>query len=174
MAFYAVFDRIAPAQNKYMATLWNTSATRMVVVDRIARLNWQLGAVTGVLLDQELRFITARTGGTAITVQQEDTTAALSAGILAETGSTGVTEGTGSRGLIRRLVAGSEEHALAVAWNVTGAAALLNDAQTLYQRRPGSAGLVLRQNQGLTLKNLTNSTIGTVSYLIGFRDEAAT
>lgn len=173
MAFYAVYDRIAPAQNKYMATLFVTSATRMAVVDRVYRFNWQAAAVTGVMLEQELRFITARTVGTAFTIQQEDTTVALSAGITADFASTGVTEATGSRGLVRRLFAGSEEQALAVAWNVTAAPALLNDAQLIYFRRPGSAGLVLRQNQGLTVKNLTNSTVGTVSYVFEFRDEAA-
>ena len=129
--------------------------------------------VTGVLLDQELRFITARTAGTAVTIQQEDNVA-VSAGITADTGPTAVTEGTGARALVRRFFAGSEEQALAVAWNLTAAAALLNDAQVVYQRRPGSAGLVLRQNQGLAVKNLTNSTVGTVSYIIEFRDEAAT
>ena len=173
MAFFAVFDRIAPAQNKYMACLFNTSATRMAVVERVRRCNWQAAAVTGVLLDQELRFITARTAGTSVTIQQEDNVA-VSAGITADTGPTAVTEGTGARALVRRFFAGSEEQALAVAWNLTAAAALLNDAQVVYQRRPGSAGLVLRQNQGLAVKNLTNSTVGTVSYIIEFRDEAAT
>ena len=172
MAFYAVYDRIVPAQNKYMATLFNTSATRKVVVSRIYRVNSQLTAVVGVLLDQELRFITARTAGTAVTIQREDTADTLSAGITADHASTAVTEGTGDRALIRRFSAVNEEYVLATLANtITGGTALLHDAQLIWWRGGWSKGLVLRQQQGVTIKNLTNSVVGSVSYAIVFDDE---
>lgn len=172
MAFYAVFDRIAPAANKYMATLFNTSATRKVSVNRVYRFQWQVAAVTGVLLEQELRGITARTVGTSVTIVPEDSSDTLSAGIAADTGSTSVTEG--GKGLIRRLFASSEEYALATLSTVlTGGPAMLHDASLIYWRKDGGKGLVLRQNQGITIKNLTSSTVGSVSYCIEFDDEAA-
>ena len=173
MPFYAVYDRIAPAANKYMATLFNTSSTRKVTVDRVYCLNWQVTAVVGVLLEQELRYVTARTIGSAVTIQREDTTETLSSGIEADVGSTTVTEGTGDRGLIRRIIASSEEIALATAYGLNGVLANITDAQLKYYRHPGSLGLVLRQNQGVTVKNITSSTIGTVSYIFEFRDELA-
>lgn len=173
MAYFAVFDRIAPAQNKYMATLWNDAAGRVVIVDRVYRFNWQVSAVTGVLLEQELRFITARAAGTGVQIQTEDSNDAPTAGIACDTGSTSVTEGAGSRALIKRFHAPSEEVALAGAWGLAHIAGHINDAQMVWYRKAGSSGLVLRQTQGLTIKNLTNSTIGTCSYAIEFRDMTA-
>ena len=172
MAFFAVYDRIAPATNKYMATLFNTSTTRKAVVARIYRMNWQVAAVTGVLLEQELRFITARTSGTSVTIQADDTAIALSSGISADHNSTSVTEGTGSRALIRRILSCSEEAVLATGYALAGTGFSL-DAALIWMRRPGSSGLVLRQNQGITIKNTTASTVGTCSYVIEFEDEPA-
>ena len=170
MAFFAVFDRVAPAQNKYMATLWNGASGRAVVVDRVYRFNWQVSAVTGVLLEQELRFITARTAGTGVQIQTEDSNDTPTANIACDTGSTSVTEGAGARALIKRFFAPSEEVVLATAYVLTGIAAYTHDAQLIWSRRPSSSGLVLRQSQGLAIKNLTSSTVGTVSYIMEFRD----
>jgi short subunit dehydrogenase-like uncharacterized protein len=163
--FYAVFDRIAPAANKYMATLFNTSTTRKVVVTHVWRFNWQVAAVTGILLEQYLARITARTAGTGVTIFADDTADTLSAGISADTNSTAVTENH----IIVRSYASSEEMALAATGIVLGTA--VDDAgEVLYQRRDGQRGLTLRQNQGLSVRNVTSSAIGTVSYIIEFFD----
>jgi hypothetical protein len=172
MGFFAVYDRVVPATNKYMATLFNTSTTRKVAIVRIYRLNWQQTAVVGVLLDQEIRFITARTAGTNVTIQQDDTLVSLSAGITADHASTVVTEGTGARSLIRRIYSTNEEAALATSQGL-GAAGFTSDSALIYMRRPGGAGLVLRENQGVTIKNITNSSLGSCSYVIEFEEEPA-
>ena len=171
MPFFALFDRIVPAQNKYMATLFNANASRKVVVNRIHRLNWQGAAVVGVMLEQEIRFIDARTAGAGVPIVSEDSgMAALSSGITADTGSTGVTDSS----LIRRIFASSEEAALAAATtNIPGQTAFVPDAQLVYWRPARSLGLVLRVNRGLTIKNLTNSIVGSVSYVVEFEDELA-
>ena len=163
--YYAVYDRIVPAANKYMATLFNTSATRKVVVTHVWRLNWQVAAVTGILLEQYLARITARTAGTTVTIRTDDTADTLSAGITADHLSTSVTEDH----IITRSFAVSEEMALAA----TGLALALGfdeTGQILYARRDGQRGLTLRQNQGLSVRNVTSSTVGTVSYVIEFFD----
>jgi hypothetical protein len=163
--FYAVYDRIVPAANKYMATLFNTSATRKVVVTHVWRLNWQVTAVTGILLEQYLARITARTAGTGVTIFADDTADTLSAGITADTNSTAVTENH----IITRSFATSEEMALAATGIVLSGAT--DDAgEIFYQRREGQRGLTLRQNQGLAVRNVTSSTIGSVSYIIEFFD----
>lgn len=166
--FYAVFDRVAPAANKYMATIFNTSASRIARINRIWVYNWQVGAVTGVLLDQELRRISARTMGVAVTPVAGDSGDTLSAGITADTASTVVTEVTDA--LYQRIIAYSEEATLAQGY-VTGRE---QDAGALqYERPPWARGIVLRQNEGITIKNITSSTVGSVSYVFEFTDEAA-
>ena len=163
--FYAVFNRIVPAANKYMATLFNTSATQKVIVTHIWRLNWQVAGVTGVLLEQYLARITARTAGGAITIFADDTADTLSAGISADTLSTSVTEDH----IITRFFSTSEEAAAAAtgfALNLMS----LEDTQLIYQRREGQRGLTLRQNQGITIRNVSSSTIGSVSYIMEFFD----
>jgi hypothetical protein len=163
--YYAVYDRIVPAANKYMATLFNTSTTRKVVVTHVWRFNWQVSAVTGIMLEQYLARITARTAGTAVTIFADDTADTLSAGISADTNSTSVTENH----IIVRSFASSEEMALAA----TGMALTLgidDSNEVLYRRREGQRGLTLRQNQGLSVRNVTSSTVGTVSYIIEFFD----
>ena len=164
MGFFAVFDRIIPGQNKYMCTLFNDVPGRKLVIEKISRCNWQVAAVTGVILEQEIRTITARTAGTPVPIGREDGAVALTAGIIADSGSTGVTEA--NNGLVKRIFASSEE--------ITIDTLMANescDAQTVWWRRPGSSGLVARQNQGVTIKNLTNSNVGSVSYIFEFRDE---
>lgn len=171
MSFYAVFDRIAPAGNKYMAVLWNNAQARRVVVNRIYRFNWQVAAVTGVMLEQELREITARTTvGTQVPIQLEDISdPPLTSGIECSHNASGVTE-SGGRGLLRRFFAVSDEMLLA-STNLVKDLALSHDTQLIYWRRPGSRGHVIPTGRGLVVKNITASTVGSVSYVFEFDDE---
>jgi len=172
--FTAHFDRIAPAANKYMVDIFNTTATRKVIIKRIWQYTANVTAVTGVLLEQEMRFITARTVGTSITPIAHDTSLTLTAGITADSGSTGVTEATGNRALFKRWLTTAEEALLAeLHTSLEGAKMQLHDAQLVYWAKSDADGLVLRQNQGLVIKNITSSTAGTLSYLVEFTDEAA-
>lgn len=165
--FHAVFDRISPAANKYMATLWNGASGRKVVVQRIWRFNWQVATVTGTTLDQELRRITARTAGTSVTPIALDSNDTLTSGITADHNSSSVTDSS----LLQRVMAVSEERdgldTRVVDWLALYPFALV------YDRKDGTRGIVLRENQGLTIKNITSSTVGTVSYIIEFTDEVA-
>jgi hypothetical protein len=168
-SFWVVYDRIAPAANKYMATLFNTSATRKVVVQNIWQYNWQFTGVADNLLEQELWKISARTAGTSITPRAEDTNDVLSAGITADTNSSAVTQVN----LIMRIITGSAEASIA------GGEAGLKIMRTtealalLYSRKDATRGWTLRQNQGIAVRNITNITVGTCSYVIEFTDEAA-
>jgi len=168
--FYATFDRIVPAGGKYMATLFNTSVTRKAVIQRIWAFNWQVTGVAGVLLDEELRFITARTAGAAVTIYAGDSADVLSAGITADTGSTVVTDSN----LIQRIMCSNEENTITPAISaflVEGRA--LNDLALVYEKKDGTKGLVLRTNRGVSIKNITASVVGSVSYLVEFTDEPA-
>lgn len=165
--FYVCYERIAPAQNKFVATLFNTSSTRKVVIQRVWVVNWQAAAVTGVLLEFELKRITARTAGTSVTPAAADSKDSLSAGITADHASTAVTEGN----LVRRVFSANEETKIG-ALTLENLLSLASHG-LIYEKRLGVKGETLRQNQGITVKQITSSTVGTVSVIIEFTDEPA-
>lgn len=160
--YFAVFDRISPDANKYMAVLFNTSATKKLVVYRINRYNWQMTSVVGQTLEQYLTRISAYTGGTAVTVRSADSADSVPAGITAVHNPASVTEDY----LVRRLFASSEEANLSNS-NFYNAISL-DYSVAIYERTIGTRGLVLRQNEGLAIRNVTSSTVGTVSYIYDF------
>lgn len=164
--FIATFDRIAPALNKYLATLWNGASGRKVCIHSITVWNWQESAVTGTVITGELRRITARTAGTPVTPNAMDTDDSLTTNITADTNTSGVSEST----LLARFVATGEEMALGTAMFQN---LLAVQGHVAYQRLPSTKPLTLRSGQGLTLKQTTNTTVGTVSVTIVFTDEPA-
>lgn len=167
--FYAFFDRIAPAANKYMATLFNTSATRVAKIQQIWRLNHQVAAVVGVTLEQYLAFITARTAGTSVTIRPYDSANTLSSGIAADHNSTVVTE----RDIVQRLAAVSEEGSALGTQLGEDFMAMDRNFQLIWERTKQTQGFVLRANEGVTIRNVTSSTVGTVSYFFELTDEPA-
>ena len=166
--FSCVFDRIAPAANKYLATIFNTSATRKVVVHSVYVFNWNLTAVTGVILQGELWRLTARTAGTGVTAVARDTADTLSSGIACDTGSTSVTDSS----LLRRLVYSAEEAKIG-ALTLESVTSTADQWALAYKKEAGQKGITLRQNEGLSVKNITSSTVGTVSVVVIFTDEPA-
>ena len=164
--FYAVFDRIVPAANKYMATLFNTSASDILMVTGIFRHNWQVTGVAGDILEQYLARITARTAGTAVTLRTHDSVEVIPAGVVADTNSTVVTEGH----TIRRLWARNEEVSFSkktadiddlVGFNI-------GDSTMIWKQTPSYVGIILRQNEGISIRNVTASAVGSVSYVMEF------
>ena len=160
--YYAVFDRIAPAANKYMATLFNGSSTNIIMVSRIFRLNWQFATVTDNDLDQYLARITARTAGASVTIRSGDTADTVPSGISADTGSTAVTEDH----IIRRVPA------INFVWHqdLPLEANAVNGPLVglIYERQIEHKGPILRNNEGLSIRNITAVTTGSVSYVFEF------
>ena len=163
--FWAVFDRIVPAANKYMANIFNATSTKKVEIKRIWVFNWQIAAVTGVLLEYELRRITARTLGTSITPVAADSNYSLTASITADHASTAVTDSS----LLLRGVCSSEE-LVQTALQLLNTIVLPKHA-LIYEQRPDTDPIILRQNQGVVIKNITNSAVGTVSTIVEFTEE---
>jgi hypothetical protein len=167
--FLAIADRIVPAVNKYILTLFNTTSTRKVVMQKIFVYNWQTAAVTGTILEHELRKITARTIGAAVTPISMDSADTLTAGITADTTTTGVTEVAGAAGLLRRGYTSGEEVKIG-AITLENSMAVDDRFAILYEKKDGCKGITLRQNQGVTIKNLTG-TVGSTSVVMLFTDE---
>jgi hypothetical protein len=166
-SYYAIFDRIVPGLNKVMAALYNTSSSKKIVIYRIFRYNWQVVAVTGVTLEQYLaRMSSVTTGTLAPIVYPHDTNDAVNPGTLAYI-SASFTENN----LLRRFFASNEEINLLGSglYNVLG----LDYGAPIFERHQGARGLVLRQNQGVFIRNVTNSNVGSVSYIFEFTIEDA-
>jgi hypothetical protein len=162
--FRAIFDRIVPAVNKHVAVLFNSSATRKVVIHKVFVYNWQAAAVTGTIIEYEWKRITTLVGGTAVTPISNDTADTLSAGITAVHTPTSATEGA----LLKRGFTSGEEVKIGACTLESNNA--LRQGALFYEKSAGIKGIVLRQNQGITVK-VISGTVGTISVIILFTDE---
>lgn len=171
--FTTLYDRVVPAANKYMATLFNTTATRLVRVFGVWVYVNQITAVAGIVDELEFKRITARTVGTSVTPVANDSNDTLTAGITASHNDSAVTDG----GVLHRFMRATEEQPVAAPATTATTHAQdwlfrMNDPDysRVWISTPGLKPLTLRQNQGVAVKNITG-TIGSISTLIVFTDE---
>jgi hypothetical protein len=158
--YHAWANDVAPAASKHMLTLFNAAASGVIVeVYDLRALLLQIAAVTGVTLRWDILKASAASAGTVITPELFDTgAAALPAGVTVRTGGT-VTAGNRLGGLI---VAGEE---ITTAQTNLGAVGFdLLPALKNLRAKP----LVLREGQGLTVQNVTSSTVGTFGLSVTF------
>lgn len=161
--FTFIADRVVPAANKYIIDVFNTSATVVVRIQRIWVPNWQVAAVTGVFAEGTLIRITARTVGTGLTPFLHDTNEALPAGVTGSHTSTGVTDSTmhsrwsrfTEEGITNTLIPSTMMYQF---WPV--------NSLIYEQGRAGQAPIVLRQGQGIAVKQITAATVGSLSAVI--------
>lgn len=165
--FQAIYDRITMSASKYLATLFNTSSTYKVVIQNIWVYSWQTDPVRGGDNDMALWKISARTAGTTVTPRAEDSLDVLPSGISADTDSTAVTQ---SFLMMRLLHNGDESIFNSSAWK---AALSLEFASRRYERKPGTKGWTLRQNEGMSLQFISGDPDGTVSIIYEFTVEEA-
>lgn len=162
--FTVLASATAIALNKSMISIVNTSASVTAQIYQIFIINSQVTAVTGVVANFELRRITGHSAGTSITPLSMDLNDTLDAAITARTGSTVAGE---SASLIMRYQWSSDEWSGGTpdVESADHAQQLLNPA---FGRVPGTKPLFLRQNQGITIKQTTNSTAGTFDIYVVF------
>lgn len=166
--FYAVFDRITMSDGKYIATVFNTSSTRKIVLQRLWVYNWQVNNVPGRDVSLAWWRITARTVGTAVTVRSEDSDDSLSSGISADTNSSAVTQAF----LMGRIMTSGKD----IKWVATRLHTILSlPVNALrYERRFGQRGHTFRENQGFSLQVVdSQDNDGSVSVVAEFTDEEA-
>jgi hypothetical protein len=163
--FVAIADRVVPAVNKYILTLFNTLSTRKVVIHRAFVYNWQAAGVTGTILEYEFKRITARTVGTTITPVPYDTADTITSGITADHTTTSVTDSS----LLRRGFASGEETKIG-ALTLENLLSVDDVAAMIYEKKDGCKGIACRQNEGVTIKNITG-TVGSISAVMLFTDE---
>lgn len=159
--YHAWANDVAPAASKHMLTLFNAAGSGVVVeVYDLRAVLLQIAAVTGVTLRWDILKASASSAGTVITPEQFDTgAAALPAGVTVRTGGT-VTGGNRLSG----LVVSGEELTTALT-NAPGAAGV--DLLPML-KNPKAKPLVLREGQGITVQNVTSSTVGTFGLSVTF------
>lgn len=164
LPFYsAYFDRVVPAMNKHMAQIFNTNANVDVLIESIISISNNAVAINGAALDQELRFLTAETPGTVVPVFRPDSIyPILPAGVSITTNGSGTLAST----IINRWMTTNEKIGTGAEDSIR---AIANQRLfTIYKFEPGKQQIVLHQNQGLVVRNITASILGSCSYLISF------
>ena len=170
--FTVVGSAVASANNKSMLSIFNADASMKVRVHAVYLVNVRTTGVTGVIITFELRRIgtSAPTAGTDLTatVEQFDTADALDADVTVRTGATVTAESTK---LLWRGLWSSDEWGAGPADSESAAHA----DQTMFpmwgKHNGTTKPIILRQNQGITLKCATNTTTGLFDVLVVFSQE---
>lgn len=158
---------VALGNNKSMVSLLNADASLIVKIREVRIVNVRTSTVTGTVADFRAFRITGHSAGTTLTPLEHDTADALDSDITARTG--GTVSGEAANSLWRRLWSSDDwgAGALDVEAAQVGHQQMAPTWQTGMSQRP----IVLRQNQGLSLKCVTNTTAGTFDINIVFTVE---
>ena len=160
--FLALADNVAFAQNKHHISIFNAAdSTNIIRLERLHFVNLSLAAVTGVGIRFDVKRTTGQSGGTALTSTPYDT-ADLSrlntSKVRVATGAT-IVEGA----LRYPVVTNNDEIGLTAATQP----GLLSRVNVFTSEGNVKRG-VLRPGEGLTVKQITNSTVGSFAWVLQF------
>lgn len=165
--FYILADAVTFAANKMHLSILNAVGSGKVVhLQKLFIINNQLTSITGVAIRFDVKKATAHSGGTLITPEKADSLSDnLPAGITCRTGATSVTEGA----IMYPLVANNDESGATMAFPGAQLLAGLNwmpEGNEIQAWR-------LRPGEGMCIKQITSSTVGSFSWLavVGVEDE---
>lgn len=161
---------IAIGNNKSMISILNANgSTRVVKIRSIQIINAQNTAVTGVIADFRLHRIAAgsHSSGTLLTPEIHDLNDILDGNVTWRTGAT--ISGESGTSMYRWKWSSDE-------WSVGAQDVESNDharqaTSYLYQQVPKTKPITLRADQGLTIKQVTNSTAGSFDISIVYTME---
>lgn len=164
--YIALADNVACAQNKQHISILNAVGSgKKVKIHKLLQISNTLTAVTGVGVRYDVKKITAHSVGTSITPEKMDSSnAELQAEITVRTGAT-VTEGN----TLFPITLANDEILL------TGGSAS-NDFRSALNYLPDTdetQKITLREGEGLTVKQITNSAVGAYNWIIVFTVENA-
>lgn len=159
-SYFAIIDTVTPAQNLHHVSLFNGSTDKRVLIHRLSPINLSIAAVTGVGLRFDIKRATAVSAGTDVAPDRHDSNdPALPASILVKRGAT-VTEG----GLILPVTMSNDEILL------TGAATdnAIRASSSFLPDSVNAKPFTLRPGEGITVKQITNSVVGSFAWLAVF------
>lgn len=162
--YYALADAVAFAANKQHISIFNNAGSNQVIaIRKMFHINLSLAAVTGVAVRFDVKKTTAQSVGTAITANSADSANPALSGLQIATGAT-VTEGA----ILYPITTQNDEltaanTAIANYLMQFGNLALEGVEQQEYRLRPG---------EGMTVKQITSTTVGSFAWLIAFTVES--
>jgi len=163
--YYALADAVAFAANKHMISIYNAAGTNtLIVLKKLYLINLQTATVTGVALRQDVkRFSAVHSAGTVVTpVSCDSANPALPAGVTVRTGAT-LTDVT----LLFPLTFANDEIGATQAFPSVQLQAGINwlpEGSEVQEIR-------LREGEGVTVKNITSTTVGSFAYMFVFTAE---
>lgn len=160
--YYALADAVTCAQNKQVISILNdTGSGKVVALKKLFIINTQLSTVTGVAIRSDVKRATAHSGGSTITpVAADSTNPAIPAQITVRSAATSVTEST----LLFPLTYTNDELGATQAFPTAQLMAGLN----WFPEGAEVQEVRLREGEGLTIKQITNSSVGQFAWLIVF------
>jgi len=160
----AYADAVAFAANKHHLTLFNGAGSGVVVkAMKLFAVNLQSAAVTGVFVRFDIMRASASSAGTALTpVALNTANASLPAQVTVRTGAT-VTEGA----LLFPYISLNEEETATQALTK----AFLGQFESLLFEGIDVQPLTLREGEGVTVKQITSSTVGSFGWIVVFTVE---
>lgn len=160
----AYADIVAFANGKHHLTIFNAVGSGVVVkVRKLFAVNLQTATVTGIVQRMDIRKCSAASSGTTVTPESFDTSnTALPAGVTVRTNGT-VTNGN----VLFPWVTSSEEETAAVGLSK----ALFQQAVNILMEGSEIQEVTLREGQGMTVHQNTNSTVGSMGWIMIFTVE---
>ncbi len=162
--YYALADAVAFATNKHHISIFHTAGSnQLVAIRKLFHINLSLSAVTGVALRFNAHRTTAQSAGTSITAVSADSTNPALSNVLLATGAT-VTNGP----LLYPITTQNDELTAAN----TAIANYLMQFGNLAIEGIETQEFRLRPGEGMTVQQITASTVGSFAWLMVFTVEA--
>lgn len=166
--FNVTAQSVAIANNKSMISIVNTTGSTVKIKLRSLKIiNAQTTAVTGIIADFRLLRCVTHSAGTSLTPEACETTDTLSSSVTVRTGATIGTEGTN---VLRRIQYSTDEWGPG-AHDVESNDHILQIGTNLLDTPLKAKPITLLANQGITLKQVFNSAVGSFDIEIIFTQE---
>lgn len=161
--YYALADTVAFAANKQHISIFNNAGSNQIIaIRKLFHINLSLAAVTGVAVRFDAKKTTAQSVGTAITPNSADSSNPALSGVTIATGAT-VTEGA----ILYPIITQNDEVTAAN----TAVANYLMQYGNLALEGPETQEYRLRPGEGMTIKQITSTTVGSFAWLLAFTVE---
>lgn len=168
--FFAMAEAEQIGYNKSMASILNASNSGVVIRIREIRIvNMQNSAVTGIVADFRIFRCTGHSSGISINPTSHDTGDSLNSSVTVRKGATITGEGTG---LLRHWEWSTDEWSPG-APDVESSDHALQVLIPVYTSQPKMKPITLRAGEGITLKQIINSSVGTFDVWWVFTQEPA-
>jgi hypothetical protein len=155
--FFFYSGDVVVGNNKSMASIVNESGSgKKVCIRKIRLINITTSAVTGTVVELELRRITSHTGGTTITPEKADTLDTLPSQITNRVGATV----SGESATIFASWHKSADDWGSGTLDMEGMQAIIDNVIPAYTSNGEQKPITLREGEGITIKCATNTTAG--------------